>query len=105
MNLRALHKTIPFCSPFKDLLKAKVNLIFIVTKFVLLLCCQLGLAEKKILNFDFDLATSDLSDRNTNSTTFLSDDTDDNTHRSINPKLDMPRQEDVVSILIFVLNL
>lgn len=54
--------------------------------------------EKQILNFDFDLATSDLSDRNTNSTTFLSDDTDDNTHRSSNPDLDMAHQEDVVSI-------
>lgn len=56
---------------------------------------MLGLTEKQILNFDFDLATSDLSDRNTNSTTFLSDDTDDNTHRSINPELDMPRQEEL----------
>ncbi|XP_022972507.1 two-component response regulator-like APRR1 isoform X2 [Cucurbita maxima] len=59
---------------------------------------MLGLTEKQILNFDFDLATSDLSDRNTNSTTFLSDDTDDNTHRSINPELDMPHQEDMSAV-------
>ncbi|XP_022135418.1 two-component response regulator-like APRR1 [Momordica charantia] len=59
---------------------------------------MLGLVEKQILNFDFDLATSDLSDRNTNSTTFLSDDTDDNTNRSANPDLDMPHQKDVSAV-------
>lgn len=43
-------------------------------------CClilQLGLSEKEVFNHDFELALSDPSDANTNSTTLLSDDTDD----------------------------
>ncbi|XP_073011957.1 two-component response regulator-like PRR1 [Typha latifolia] len=38
---------------------------------------MLGLSEKDIFNHDFELALSDPSDANTNSTTLLSDDTDD----------------------------
>ncbi|XP_020103089.1 two-component response regulator-like PRR1 isoform X1 [Ananas comosus] len=37
----------------------------------------LGLSEKEVFNHDFELALSDPSDANTNSTTLLSDDTDD----------------------------
>ncbi|KAK4362253.1 hypothetical protein RND71_017494 [Anisodus tanguticus] len=37
----------------------------------------LGLAEKNILSYDFDLVVSDPSDPNTTSTTLFSDDTDD----------------------------
>lgn len=43
-------------------------------------CClilQLGLSEKEVFSHDFELALSDPSDANTNSTTLLSDDTDD----------------------------
>ncbi|CAN4086312.1 unnamed protein product [Withania somnifera] len=39
---------------------------------------MLGLAEKNILSYDFDLVVSDPSDPNTNSTTLFSDDTDAN---------------------------
>ncbi|KAM3269128.1 two-component response regulator-like APRR1 isoform X1 [Capsicum chacoense] len=45
---------------------------------------MLGLAEKNILSYDFDLVVSDLSDPNTNSTTLFSDDTDDKSRKSAN---------------------
>ncbi|ESQ31800.1 hypothetical protein EUTSA_v10003924mg [Eutrema salsugineum] len=47
---------------------------------------MLGLAEKNMLSYDFDLAGSDPSDPNTNSTTLFSDDTDDKSIRSTNPQ-------------------
>ncbi|XP_004137419.1 two-component response regulator-like APRR1 [Cucumis sativus] len=47
----------------------------------------LGLAEKNILNYEFDLVASDPSDANTNSTTLFSDDTDDKSRRSTNPEM------------------
>lgn len=60
---------------------------------------QLGLAEKNILNYDFDLVASDPSDANTNSTTLFSDDTDDRSHRSTNPEMGLSaHQEDEVSV-------
>ncbi|XP_009791525.1 two-component response regulator-like APRR1 [Nicotiana tabacum] len=45
---------------------------------------MLGLAEKNILSYDFDLVVSDPSDPNTNSTTLFSDDTDDRSRKSVN---------------------
>ncbi|KAK6925048.1 Signal transduction response regulator, receiver domain [Dillenia turbinata] len=48
---------------------------------------MLGLAEKNILNYDFDLVASDPSDANTNSTTLFSDDTDDKSRKSTNPEM------------------
>ncbi|XP_022728178.1 two-component response regulator-like APRR1 [Durio zibethinus] len=48
---------------------------------------QLGLAEKNILNYDFDLVASDPSDANTNSTTLFSDDTDDKSRKITNPEM------------------
>lgn len=61
---------------------------------------MLGLAEKNILNYDFDLVASDPSDANTNSTTLFSDDTDDLSRRSTNPEMGMStHQEDEVSIM------
>uniref|UniRef100_A0A1J3J6Y3 Pseudo-response regulator 1 n=1 Tax=Noccaea caerulescens TaxID=107243 RepID=A0A1J3J6Y3_NOCCA len=45
---------------------------------------MLGLAEKNMLSYDFDLAGSDPSDQNTNSTNLFSDDTDDRSLRSNN---------------------
>ncbi|XVE56892.1 hypothetical protein DITRI_Ditri04bG0046900 [Diplodiscus trichospermus] len=48
---------------------------------------ELGLAEKNILNYDFDLAASDPSDANTNSTALFSDDTDDKSRKSTNPEM------------------
>lgn len=64
------------------------------------LCWQLGLAEKNILNYDFDPVASDPSDANTNSTTLFSDDTDDLSRRSTNPEMGMStHQEDEVSIM------
>ncbi|KAK1564612.1 hypothetical protein Q3G72_007068 [Acer saccharum] len=50
---------------------------------------MLGLAEKNILSYDFDLVASDPSDANTNSTTIFSDDTDDKSRKSTNPELGM----------------
>ncbi|KAF5734680.1 two-component response regulator-like APRR1 isoform X1 [Tripterygium wilfordii] len=59
---------------------------------------MLGLAEKNILNYDFDLVASDPSDANTNSTTLFSDDTDDKSRRSTNPEMGMPiHQEDEIA--------
>lgn len=56
---------------------------------------MLGLAEKNILNYDFDPVASDPSDANTNSTTLFSDDTDDLSRRSTNPEMGMStHQED-----------
>ncbi|CAA3012995.1 two-component response regulator-like APRR1 [Olea europaea subsp. europaea] len=46
---------------------------------------MLGLEEKNIVNYDFDMVVSDPSDANTNSTTLFSDDTDDKSRKSINP--------------------
>ncbi|KAF8046897.1 hypothetical protein N665_3345s0002 [Sinapis alba] len=45
---------------------------------------MLGLAEKNMLNYDFDLVGSDPSDPNTNSNNLFSDDTDDRSIRSTN---------------------
>ncbi|CAA2970690.1 two-component response regulator-like APRR1 [Olea europaea subsp. europaea] len=47
---------------------------------------MLGLAEKNIVNYDFDMVVSDPSDANTNSTTLFSDDTDDKSRKSIHPE-------------------
>ncbi|CAH9095788.1 unnamed protein product [Cuscuta epithymum] len=47
---------------------------------------MLGLVEKNIINYDFDLVISDPSDASTNSTTLFSDDTDEKSHKSINPE-------------------
>lgn len=49
---------------------------------------QLGLAEKSLLNYDFD-PLSDPSDANTNSTTLISDEADDKSHRNTNPDMGM----------------
>ncbi|OVA12226.1 Signal transduction response regulator [Macleaya cordata] len=48
---------------------------------------MLGLVEKNILNYDFDLVASDPSDPNTNSTTLFSDDTDEKSRRSTVPEM------------------
>ncbi|XP_023524920.1 two-component response regulator-like APRR1 [Cucurbita pepo subsp. pepo] len=56
---------------------------------------MLGLAEKNILNYEFDMVASDPSDANTNSTTLFSDDTDDKSRRSTNPEMGIAtHQED-----------
>ena len=61
---------------------------------------QLGLAEKNILNYDFDLVASDPSDANTNSTTLFSDDTDEKSRKSTNPEIGMSiHQEDEVCMI------
>lgn len=58
----------------------------------------LGLAEKNILNYDFDLVVSDPSDANTTSTTMFSDDTDDKSRKSINPEVEpSTHQEDEIN--------
>ncbi|XP_074316408.1 two-component response regulator-like APRR1 [Silene latifolia] len=60
---------------------------------------MLGLPEKNIVTYDFDLVASDLSDGNTNSTTLFSDDTDDKSRKSVNPEMSMAeQQEDDVSV-------
>ncbi|KAL8529540.1 hypothetical protein ACS0TY_006823 [Phlomoides rotata] len=48
---------------------------------------MLGLVEKNIVSYDFDLVVSDHSDANTNSTTLFSDDTDDKSRKSTNPEI------------------
>lgn len=45
---------------------------------------QLGLAEKNVFSFDFDMVVSDPSDPNTNS---FSDDTEDKSHKSADPEI------------------
>ncbi|KAF6153099.1 hypothetical protein GIB67_034821 [Kingdonia uniflora] len=50
---------------------------------------MLGLTEKKILNYDFDLVASDPSDANTNNTILFSDDTDDKSWKSHFPDVNM----------------
>lgn len=55
---------------------------------------MLGLAEKNIVSYDFDLAASDPSDANTNSTTLFSDDTDDKSRRSVNPDMSLTIQQE-----------
>ncbi|KAA8540988.1 hypothetical protein F0562_024874 [Nyssa sinensis] len=55
---------------------------------------MLGLAEKNILNYDFDLVASDPSDANTNSTTLFSDDTDDKSRKSANPEMCMSTHQE-----------
>ncbi|XVF11883.1 hypothetical protein REPUB_Repub08aG0065800 [Reevesia pubescens] len=60
---------------------------------------ELNLVEKNILNYDFDLVTSDPSDANTNSTTLFSDDTYDKSRKSTNPEMGvLTHREDEVSI-------
>ncbi|XP_004500014.1 two-component response regulator-like APRR1 isoform X2 [Cicer arietinum] len=55
---------------------------------------MLGLAEKNMLNYDFDLVASEPSDANTNSTTLFSDDTDDKSKRSIVPETGISGQQE-----------
>ncbi|XP_027330125.1 two-component response regulator-like APRR1 [Abrus precatorius] len=55
---------------------------------------MLGLVEKNILTYDFDLVASDPSDANTNSTTLFSDDTDDKSKRSTNPETGISVQQE-----------
>ncbi|KAL2935292.1 Two-component response regulator-like APRR1, partial [Bienertia sinuspersici] len=55
---------------------------------------MLGLAEKNIMTYDFDIAASDPSDANTNSTTLFSDDTDDKSRRSVNPDMNITAQQE-----------
>ncbi|KAH6824382.1 hypothetical protein C2S53_018822 [Perilla frutescens var. hirtella] len=56
---------------------------------------MLGLVEKNIISYDFDMVVSDHSDANTNSTTLFSDDTDDKSRKSNNPEMCVStRQED-----------
>lgn len=59
---------------------------------------MLGLAEKNILSYDFDLVASDPSDANTNSTTLFSDDTDDKSRRSTNPEMGMSTHQETESL-------
>ncbi|KAK6920915.1 CCT domain [Dillenia turbinata] len=60
---------------------------------------MLGLAEKNILNYDFDFVASDPSDANTNSTTLFSDDTDDKSRKNTNPEMcASTHQENEVSV-------
>ncbi|XP_010443957.1 PREDICTED: two-component response regulator-like APRR1 [Camelina sativa] len=62
---------------------------------------MLGLAEKNMLSYDFDLVGSDPSDPNTNSTNLFSDDTDDRSHRSTNPQRgNISHQENEWSVAI-----
>lgn len=61
---------------------------------------MLGLADKNMLNYDFDLVASDPSDANTNSTTLISDDTDDKSRKSANPEICVStHQEDEVIVI------
>ncbi|PSR95791.1 Two-component response regulator-like [Actinidia chinensis var. chinensis] len=61
---------------------------------------MLGLADKNILNYDFDVVASDPSDANTNSTTLFSDDTDDKSRKSANPEMCLSiHQEDEVNVV------
>ena len=49
------------------------------------------------MHYDFDMAASDPSDANTNSTTLFSDDTDDKSRKSANPEMvvSVPREDEV----------
>ncbi|KAK9073247.1 hypothetical protein SSX86_007571 [Deinandra increscens subsp. villosa] len=61
---------------------------------------MLGLAEKNIMNCEFDPVHSDPSEANTNSTTLFSDDTDEKSHKTSNPDISMSiPQENEVRIL------
>ncbi|KAH7856877.1 hypothetical protein Vadar_006515 [Vaccinium darrowii] len=61
---------------------------------------MLGLADKNMLNYDFDVVPSDPSDANTNSTTLFSDDTDERSRKSTNPDICVAtRQEDEVNAM------
>ncbi|KAK7354141.1 hypothetical protein VNO80_19599 [Phaseolus coccineus] len=55
---------------------------------------MLGLVEKNILSYEFDIVASDPSDANTNSTTLFSDDTDDKSKRSNNPEVGLSVQQE-----------
>ncbi|MFS7912213.1 putative response regulator and transcription factor RR-A-type family [Helianthus anomalus] len=61
---------------------------------------MLGLAEKNIMNCEFDPVQSDHSEANTNSTTLFSDDTDDKSHKTSNPEVSASvPQENETSII------
>ncbi|KAJ0615046.1 putative response regulator and transcription factor RR-A-type family [Helianthus annuus] len=61
---------------------------------------MLGLAEKNIMNCEFDPVQSDHSEANTNSTTLFSDDTDDKSHKTSNPEVSVSvPQENETSII------
>ncbi|KAJ4841054.1 hypothetical protein Tsubulata_009399 [Turnera subulata] len=60
---------------------------------------MLGLAEKNILSYDFDVVMSDPSDANTNSTTLFSDDTDDKSRRSTNPEIGVSNHQEDESVI------
>lgn len=52
--------------------------------FFYLYIWQLGLAEKNVFSYDFDMVVSDPSDPNTNS---FSDDTEDKSQKSADPEM------------------
>ncbi|KAG8060283.1 hypothetical protein GUJ93_ZPchr0002g26434 [Zizania palustris] len=58
---------------------------------------MLGLAEKNFFNDNFELVLSDPSDANTNSTTLLSDDTDDKPKENINQEASTSNQHEYES--------
>ncbi|KAL5077906.1 hypothetical protein RYX36_016890 [Vicia faba] len=55
---------------------------------------MLGLVEKNMLNYEFDLVASEPSDANTTSTTLFSDDTDDRSKRSTIPEAGTSSQQE-----------
>ncbi|KAK1427216.1 hypothetical protein QVD17_15899 [Tagetes erecta] len=61
---------------------------------------MLGLAEKNIMNCEFDPVHSDPSEANTNSTTLFSDDTDDKSHKTSNPEISVSNpQENEINVI------
>ncbi|PNY13814.1 two-component response regulator APRR1-like protein [Trifolium pratense] len=60
---------------------------------------MLGLSEKNMLNYDFDLVASEPSDANTNSTTLFSDDTDDRSKRNTIPETEISVQQEQESTI------
>lgn len=61
---------------------------------------MLGLVEKNILNYDFDLVASDPSDANTNSTTLFSDDTDDKSRKCTNPEMGVSTHQEDETVVV-----
>ncbi|KAL2516033.1 two-component response regulator-like APRR1 [Forsythia ovata] len=61
----------------------------------------LGLAEKNILNYDFDTVASDPSDANTNSATLFSDDADEKSRKRAEARASTNQEDEMSERIMF----
>ncbi|KAL2516083.1 two-component response regulator-like APRR1 [Forsythia ovata] len=66
-----------------------------------IILAELGLAEKNILNYDFDTVASDPSDANTNSATLFSDDADEKSRKRAEARASTNQEDEMSERIMF----